>query len=153
MWVISAKGFYSNESKTHHMRAIDAKIIEELEMLYGDKDCFASLQDWFGAAEAYWTNLERIFIIADFTKKHNPDAVKEITAYSKQILELFHQTKNYASGWSSKQKEKRSLSTEDYEEATNESWDELDKWTVSQEKLRQAILDFMEVLCSVGIKS
>ena len=149
MWVISAKGFYFNESKTHHMRAIDAKIIEELEMLYGDKDCFASLQDWFGAAEAYWTNLERIFIIADFTKKHNPDAVKEITAYSKQILELFHQTKNYASGWSSKQKEKRSLSTEDYEEATNESWDELDKWTVSQEKLRQAILDFMEVLCSV----
>ena len=70
-----------------------------------------------------------------------------------RIVELFQQTKNYASGWSSKQKEKHSLSTEDYTEATNESWDELDKWTVSQEKLRQSILDFMELLKSVEIKS
>lgn len=134
------------------MRAIDAKTIEELEMFYGDRDCLASLQDWFGAAEAYWINLERLFFIADYAKKHNPNAVKEITAHSIQIIELFQQTRNYASGWGSKQKEKHSLSTEDYAAATNESWDELDKWTVSQEKLRQLILDFMELLKSVEIK-
>ena len=134
------------------MRAKDAKIIEELEMLYGDRNCLASIQDWFGSAEVYWINLERLFIIADYAKKHNPNAVKEITTNSKQIVELFQQTKNYASGWSSKQKEKHSLSTEDYTEATNESWDELDKWTVSQEKLRQLILDFMELLKSIEIK-
>jgi len=134
------------------MRAIDAKILEELEMIYGDKDSFASLQDWFGAAKVYWINLERLFIVAEYAKKQNPNAVKEITTHSKQIVELFHQTKNYASGWSSKQKEKHSLSTKDYTEATNENWDELDKWTVSQEKLRQSILDFMELLNSVGIK-
>jgi hypothetical protein len=134
------------------MRAIDAKIIEELEMLYGDKDSLASLQDWFGSADVYWTNLERLFIIADYAKKHNPSSVKEITINSKQIVELFQQTKNYASGWSSKQKDKHSLSTEDYTEATNESWDQLDKWTISQEKLRQSILDFIELLKSVEIK-
>jgi hypothetical protein len=131
------------------MRAIDAKILEELEMLYGDKDCFASIRDWFGTAEAYWTNLERLFMVADYAKKHNPLAVEEITACSKRIVELFHQTKDYACGWNSKQKEKRRLSTEDYTEATDESWDALDKWTVSQEKLRQAILEFMEFLHSV----
>jgi len=27
------------------MRAIDAKVLEELEMLYGDKDCFAILKN------------------------------------------------------------------------------------------------------------
>ena len=131
------------------MRAIDEKIIEELEMRYGDKDCLASLQDWFGDAETYWTNLEQLFIIADYTKKYNSNTIKEITTSSKQILELFNQTKNYASGWSSKQKEKHNLSTVDYTEATNESWDKLDKWTVSQEKLRELILDFMELLKSV----
>jgi hypothetical protein len=117
-------------------------------MFYGDSDCFTSLQDWFGAAEAYWINLERLLIIAVYVKKQNPNAVKEITAHSKQIIELFQQTRNYASGWSSKQKGKHSLSTEDYTEATNESWDQLDNWTVSQEKLRQSILDFMEFLKS-----
>jgi hypothetical protein len=134
------------------MRAIDAKILEELEMLYGDKNCLASLQDWFGTAEVYWINIKQLFSIADYAKKHNPDAVKEIDNYSKQIVELFQQTKNYASGWSTKQNEKHSLSTEDYAEASNESWDELDKWTISQEKLRQSILDFMELLKSVEIK-
>jgi hypothetical protein len=128
------------------MRAIDAKILEELEMLYGDKDCFASLHDWFGTAEAYWTNLERLFMVADYAKKRNPSAVEEITKYSKRIVELFHQTKDYASGWNSKHKEKCRLSTEDYTEAKDESWDTLDKWTVSQEKLRQAILELMELL-------
>jgi hypothetical protein len=131
------------------MRAIDAKVLEELEMLYGDKDCFASIHDWFGAAEAYWSNLERLFMVADYAKKLNPSAVEEITTYSKRIVELFHRTKNYASGWNSKQKEKRRFSTEDYTEATDESWDALDKWTVSQEKLRQEILEFMELLYSV----
>jgi hypothetical protein len=131
------------------MRAKDEKIIEELEMRYGDKDSLASLQDWFGDAETYWTNLEQLFIIADYTKKHNPNTKKEITTSSKQILELYNQTKKYARGWSSKQKEKHNLSTTDYTEATNESWDELDNWTVSQEKLRQSILDFMELLKSV----
>ena len=134
------------------MRAIDAKILEELEMLYGDKDCFASLRDWFGTAETYWTNLERLFMVADYAKKHNPSVAEEITTYSERIVELFHQTKNYASGWDSKRKEKRRLSTEDYTEATDESWDALDKWTVSQEKLRQEILEFVELLYSVVSK-
>jgi len=128
------------------MRAIDAKLLEELEMLYGDKDCFASIRDWFGTAETYWTNLERLLMVADYSKKHNPSAAEEITTYSKRIVELFHQTKNYAIGWNSEHKEKSSLSTENYTEATDESWDELDKWTGSQEKLRQAILGLMELL-------
>lgn len=134
------------------MRAIDAKILEELEMLYGDKDCFASLQDWFGTAQPYWTTLERLFMIADYAKKHNPSAAEEITTYSKRIVELFNQTKNYASGWNSKHKEKSNLSTEDYTKATDESWDELEKWTASQERLRQEILGFMEILHSVVSK-
>jgi len=134
------------------MRAIDAKILEELEMFYGDKDCFASLQNWFGAAETCWANLERLFMVADYAKKHNPSATEEITAYSKRIVELFHQTKNYASGWNSKHKEKRRLSTEDYAGATDESWDKLDKWTVTQEKLRQEILDFIKLLYSITSK-
>jgi hypothetical protein len=131
------------------MRAIDTKILEELEMLYGDKDCFASLQDWFGDAETYWANLERLFRVADYAKKHNPSAAEEITNYSKRIVELFHQTKNYASGWNSKHKENRRLSTEDYTEATDENWDKLDKWTVTQEKLRQEIMDYMKLLYSI----
>jgi hypothetical protein len=131
------------------MRAIDTKILEELEMLYGDKDCFTSLQDWFGDAETYWANLERLFMVADYAKKHNPSAAEEITTYSERIVELFYQTKSYASGWNSKRKEKRRLSTEDYTEATDESWDKLDKWTVTQEKLRQEILDCMKLLYSV----
>ena len=131
------------------MRAIDAKSLEELEMLYGDKDCFASIRDWFGTAEAYWINLERLFVVADYAKKHNPSTAEEIGEYSKRIVDLFHQTKDYASGWNSKHKENCRLSTEDYTEATDESWDELDKWTVSQEKLRDEILDLMELLYSV----
>jgi hypothetical protein len=135
------------------MRAIDAKILEELEMLYGDKDCFASLRDWFGTAETHWNNLERLFMVAEYAKKHNPSESEEITTYSKRIVELFQQTKNYASVWNSKQKEKRRLSTEDYTEATDESWDKLDKWTVTQEKLRQEILDFMKLLYSIVSKA
>ena len=49
--LICAKGFTLANTKKYSMRAIDAKILEELEMLYGDKDCFASLRDWFGTAE------------------------------------------------------------------------------------------------------
>ena len=134
------------------MRAIDAKVLEELEMLYGDKDCFASLYDWFGAAETHWTNLERLFMVADYAKKHNPSEFEKITLYHKRIVELFHKTKNYACGWNFKHNEKSRLSTEDYTEATDESWDELDKWTVSQERLRQELLDFIQVFYSVGYK-
>ena len=128
------------------MRAIDAKILEELEMLYGDKDCFASIHDWFGTAEAYWTNLERFLVVADNVKKQNPSAAEKIIAHNERIVELFHQTRNYASVWNSKRKEKNELSTEDYTEATDESWDVLNKWTVSQEELRDAILNLMELL-------
>jgi len=134
------------------MRAIDAKILEELEMLYGDKDCFASLRDWFGTAETHWNNLERLFMVAEYAKKHNPSEFEEITTHSKRIVGLFNQTKNYASVWNSKQKEKRRLSTKDYAEATDESWDAHDKWTVSQERLRQEILEFMKLLYSIVSK-
>ena len=79
-------------------------------------------------------------------KKQNPSEAEKIVAHSERIVELFHQTRKYASVWDSKPKEKHELSTEDYTEATDESLDELDKWTVSQEKLRDAILDLMELL-------
>ena len=128
------------------MRAIDAKILEELDMLYGDKNCFASIHDWFGTAEVYWTNLERLFMVADYAKKTNPSEAEKIATFSEQIVELFHKTKDCASVWDSKQKEKNELSTADYTEATDESWDVLNKWTVSQEKLRDAILELMELL-------
>ena len=131
------------------MRATDANILDELEMLYGDKDCFYPLHEWFGTAEVYWADLERLFMVADYAKKHDPSAVKEITAYNRRIADLFHQTKEYASGWESKQKEKHRLSTEDYVEATDESWDSLDKWTVTQEQLRLAILELVKLLYSV----
>ena len=144
-----AKGFYPCESEKNSMRAIDAKILDELEMLYGDKDCFYPLRDWFGTAEVHWTNLELLFMVADYAKKHNTSVAEEIIAYSRQIVDLFHQTKNYASGWESKHKEKHRLSTKDYVEATDESWDALDKWTVTQEKLRRAILEFVKLLYSV----
>ena len=85
-------------------------------------------------------------MVADYSKKHYPSAVEEITMYSKRIIELFNQTKNYASGLNSAHKEKRSLCTDDYAEATDESWDVLDKWTASLEKLREAILQLMEFL-------
>jgi hypothetical protein len=146
------KIFTLARSKNYFMRAIDAKILEELEMLCGDENCFTSLRGWFGTAEAYWTNLKRLFMVAEYAKKHDPSAVEKITTYSKRIVELFHQTKDYVSGWDSKRKEKRGLSTEDYSEATDESWDALDKWTVSQEKLRQAILEFVELLYFVVSK-
>jgi hypothetical protein len=144
-----AKSFYSCESEEVSMRAVDAKILDELEMLYGDKECFHSLRDWFGTAEVHWNNLERLFMVADYAKKYNPSAAGEITAYSRRITDLFNQTKDYASGWKSKQKKEHRLSTKDYVEATNESWDALDKWTVTQEKLRCTILEFVKLLYSV----
>ena len=128
------------------MRAIDAKILEELDMLYGDKNCFAYLHDWFGTAEVYWTNLERLFMVADYAKKTNPSEAEKIASFSKQIVELFHKTKDYASIWDSKHKEKHELSTADYTEAKDESWNALDNWTVSQEKLRDAILELIDFL-------
>lgn len=130
------------------MRATDVKALEELEMLYGDRDCFASLHDWFGDAENYWNNLKRLLIIADYTKNHNPSTAKKVAALSKMLVELFQQTKNYASGWTSEDTQNSKPSTEDYAKATDESWDNLDKWSVSQEKLRQKILDLIELLYS-----
>ena len=138
------------------MRAIDAKILEELEMLYGDKDCFHPLHDWFGTAEAYWTNLERLFMVADYAcaraKKNNPTVAGKIAAYSEQIVELYHQTKEYANEWDSKRKEKHrsSSETEDFAKATDERLDTLNKWTVSQEKLRHVVLDLMRLLYSAA---
>ncbi|MGD2065936.1 MAG: hypothetical protein PVI43_02040, partial [Candidatus Bathyarchaeota archaeon] len=124
------------------------KALEELEMFYGDRDCFASLHDWFGETETYWNTLKRLLIIADYTKEHNPSTAKKIAALSKIVVNLFQQTKNYASGWNSKESQISELSTQDYTKATDESWDNLDAWTVSQEKLRQKILDLIEVLYS-----
>ena len=135
------------------MRAIDAKILDELEMLYGDKDCFYPLRKWFGTAEAHWANLERLFMVADYAKNHNPSVAVKITAYRRRIVDLFHQTKDYASGWDSEHKEKPRLSTKDYIEATDESWDALDKWTAIQEKLRYLILEFVKFLYSIVSES
>jgi hypothetical protein len=141
------KAYYPAKD-TQIMRATDAKALEELEMLYGDRDCFASLHDWFGDAENYWNTLKQLLTIADYTKKHNPSTAQKITALSKMVIELFQQTKNYASGWNSEDNQINNPSTKDYSKATDESWDNLDKWTVSQEKLRQKILDLIELLYS-----
>jgi len=122
-------------------------------MFYGDKDCFYPLREWFGTAEVHWANLERLFMVADYAKKHNPSVAENITAYSGRIVDLFHQTKDYASGWDSEHKENHRISTEDYVEATDESWDALDKWTVTQEKLRRLVLKFVEFLYSVVSES
>ena len=129
------------------MRATDAKVLEEFEMFYGDRDCFASLHDWFGESENYWSKLKHLLSIADYTKKQSINR-KKITALSKMVVELFQQTKNFASGWTSKGDQISNLSTEDYTKATDEGWDDLDKWVVSQEKLRQKILDLIELLYS-----
>lgn len=131
------------------MRAIDAKILDELEFLYGDKDCFYPLRAWFGNAEVYWANLERLFMVADYAKKHNPSVAEKITTYSRRIADLFNQTKDYASGWETEHKERNRLSTEDYVEASDESWDALDKWAATQERLRRLILEFIGFLHSV----
>jgi len=134
------------------MRAIDAKVLEELEMLYGDKDCFHPLHNWFGTAETYWTNLERLFMVTDYAKEHNPSVAAEIAAYSKRIVELFNQAKNYAGEWDSKRKGRRGSSreAEDFAEATDERLDALNRWTVSQEKLRQTVLELVRLLYSVA---
>jgi len=134
------------------MRAIDAKILEELEMLYGDKDCFSSIHDWLGTAETYWTKIERLLLITDHTKNHYPSTTKEISTYNKRIIDLFHQTKNYAGEWDSKQMEKTKFSTKDYSEDTAKNWDDLDQLNASQEKLRNAILDLVEFLYSINSK-
>jgi hypothetical protein len=135
------------------MRAVDAKILEELEMLYGDKDCFHPLREWFETTEVHWANLERLFMVADYAKKHNPTVAEKITMQGKRIVNLFHQTKDYASWWKTKYKEKHRLSTEDYVDASDENWDTLDKWKATQEKLRQAILKFVKLLYSVVSES
>jgi hypothetical protein len=135
------------------MRALDAKILDRLEMLYGDKDCFHPLQDWFGSVEVHWANLKRLFVVADYAKKYNPSVAEKVTAQRRRIVDLFHQTKDYAGRWGAEHKEEHQLSTEDYVEATDESWDAHDKWTASQETLRRAILDFVKLLYSIVSES
>jgi hypothetical protein len=71
------------------MRAIDAKTLEKLEMLYGDKDCFASLQDWFGTTEAYWANLERLFMVADYAKNTIHQQLKKLLFIVNELLNYF----------------------------------------------------------------
>ena len=141
------KAYYSVPD-TQNMRATDAKALEKLEMLYGDRDCFASIHGWFGEAKKYWSELKHLLIIADYTKKHNPSTVKRITALTKMVVESFQQTKNYAIDWNSKDNPISNPSTEDYAKSTDETWDNLDKWNVSQEELRQKILDLIELLYS-----
>lgn len=131
------------------MRAIDAKTLEEVEMRYGDKDCFYPFREWFGTAETHWTNLNRLFTVADYAKKHNPSVAEKITTDSKRIIDLFHQTKDFAGGWKTEDKGKNRISTKNYVEATDESWDALDNWTVTQEKLRRSIVDLARFLHSV----
>jgi hypothetical protein len=132
------------------MRAIDAKILEEMEMLYGNQDCFSSLHDWFGTAETYWTNLERLLLITDHVKKLYPSTINEINTYTKRIVDLFHKTKNYACEWDSKKMEKINFSTKDCSHATDKRWDELDQLTASQEKLRIVVLELVDFLYSVN---
>jgi hypothetical protein len=135
------------------MRAIDAKILDELESFYGDKDCFYPLREWFGTAEGHWANLERLLMVADYVKKHNPSAAERITTYRRRIVDMFRQTKECARGWDAERKEKQRLSTADYVGATDESWDALEKWTVTQEELRCSILEFVDFLHSVVSES
>ena len=128
------------------MRATDSKILEELEMVYDDKDCFASIDNWSGTAKAYWINLERLLLVADNAKKQNPVSADKIQKKRKLIVELFNQTRDYANAYDSKQKEKSKVPTEDYSEFTTESWDALNKLTASQEKLRRAIMELIDFL-------
>ncbi|UCE96188.1 MAG: hypothetical protein JSV51_00840 [Candidatus Bathyarchaeota archaeon] len=132
------------------MRAIDAKILDELEMFFGDKDCFYPLREWFGTAKAHWINLERLLTVGNYIKKHNPSIAEKISAHDRRIVDLFHKARDFANVWGRKHKEKNKLSTEDYVEATNESWDALDEWVATQEKLRHSILEFMKFLHSIS---
>ena len=130
------------------MRSMDARVLEELEMLYDDKNCFASLQGWSGTAETYLINLNRLLQVADNAKQQYPSETNAIDGYCKRIVKLFNQTKDYASGWNSESTEKRT-STEKYIKASEDSWDTLEQWTASQEKLRVEILKLVEFLYSI----
>ncbi|MDG6223421.1 MAG: hypothetical protein QCH99_09195 [Candidatus Bathyarchaeota archaeon] len=134
------------------MRAIDAKILEELDMLYDDKDCFASLDSWLGNAEKYMTNLNRLFLVANHAKQQYLSETNAITGYCTRIIKLFNQTKSYASGWNSKQNGQNRTFTEKYIRASEESWNTLNQWTESQIKLRDEILKLVEFLYTVGSK-
>ena len=147
---VCVKGFYSDESKKAFHEGYRRKDSRRTrDALWGQR-LFLPTSRVFVTAEVHWANLGRLFMFADYTKKHNPSVAEKITAYSRRIVDLFHQTKDYASGWDSEHKEKHRLSTEDYVEATDESWDALDKWVVTQEKLRCLILEFAKFLYSVA---
>ncbi|MFZ7138349.1 MAG: hypothetical protein ACOWW1_08020 [archaeon] len=131
------------------MRATDEKILEELDMIYDDKDCFVSLDSWLGNPETYLTNINRLFLVADHTKQQHSSKANAITGYCKQILNLFNQTKQYAREWNSESPEPSPTSAENYIKASEESWDTLDQWTTSQEKLRAEIIKLVDFLYSV----
>ena len=142
----SSQRFLPLLAHKHCMRATDAKILEELEMVYDDKDCFASIDNWSGTAKAYWTNLERLLMVADNAKKQNPAMAEKIDKNCKLIVELFNQTRDYANAYESMHKEKSKDTTEDYSEFTTESWEALNKLTASQEKLRREVMELIDFL-------
>ncbi|MFW6117846.1 MAG: hypothetical protein ACOC6G_04595 [Thermoproteota archaeon] len=146
-WCVQ-KSFYSYTTKKYSMRVVDERILDQLQMLYREEDCFHPLHTWFGTAETHHANLKRLFTVVDYAQKHNLSAAKNIMEYRKQIKDLFRKTKNYAREWDSKQQENHTLTTQDYIEATEEQWDALDKWTATQEKLRRTLLEFIRLLYS-----
>jgi len=77
-------------------------------------------------------------MVADYAKKYIFSVAGKIDAHIKRVVELFHQTRDNAGLWVSKEKEKhiRAGATEDYAEATNEDPDILSRVKASQEKLR-----------------
>ena len=137
------------------MRAIDAKILDELEMFYGDEDCFSPLRDWFGTADVHWANLERLFAVAEYAKKHDPSVAEKVATFSGCIVELFEQTRDLANTWNAQRKEKRqrAAAAEDYATVSDERLEILRRVTVSQEELREAILNYIEFLHSVVSES
>lgn len=133
------------------MRAVDAKILEELEVFYGDEDCFSPLRDWFGTAEVHWANLGRLFSVAEYAEKHDPSVAEKIDGYSGRIVELFQQTRGLANMWDSQCTEEhgRTEAPEDYAKASNECLEILGRVTAAQEKLRYAVVKYVEFLRSV----
>ena len=131
------------------MRATDAKILEELDMIYDDKDCFVSLDSWLRNPETYMSNINRLFLIADQTKQQHSSESNAITGYCERILKLFNQTKEYAREWNSQSTKQSQTSTEKYIKASEASWDTLDQWTASQEKLRCEIIKLVDFLYSL----
>jgi hypothetical protein len=94
-------------------------------------------------------------MVADYAKKYISSVAGKIDAHIRRVVELFHQTRDNAGLWVStgKEKHRRAGVTEDYAEATDEGPDVLWRVKASQEKLRCAILKYVEFLYSVVSKS